>query len=303
MHIAILDTDVPVPAVYSTRGLYSTQFRTLLQAAANRLNARNDSKIDIQTSAYDAVGGVLPPFNRLRTSENHNNNNDNKELDDQDIIDGILITGSANASYEKDTKPWIANLEVFIREVYERFPAVRMFGSCFGHQIIAQALFPGVLNVEQCPLGHEFGIVPITLDDAFNESFPHIADSLRQRNQQRFRLQLVHGDRVVPVNNNADGVKLPSPWFNLGYTEKCPIHGLYNPRRVLTYQGHFEFDAFVNRESCVEFGRRLGWDKDAVEGLVQQINVALPAAGEGKEDDDDDSKAAAEAVVLLFAER
>ena len=58
----------------------------------------------------------------------------------------------------------------------------------------------------------------------------------------------------------------------------------------------------MNRESCVEFGRRLGWDKDAVEELVQQINVALPAAGEGKEEDDD-SKAAAEAVVLLFAER
>lgn len=247
------------------------------------------------------MGGVLPPLNRLRTSENNNHNSENKELDDQDIIDGILITGSANTSYKKDTKPWIANLEVYIREVYAKFPAVKMFGSCFGHQIIAQALFPGVLHVEHCPLGYEFGIVPITLDDAFNESFSHIADSLRQRNQQWFRLQLVHGDRVVPVNN-AYEVKLPSPWFNLGSTDKCPIHGLYNPRRVMTYQGHFEFDAFVNRESCMEFGRRLGWDKDAVEGLVQQINVALPAAGEGKEEEDD-SKAAAEAVVLLFAGR
>ena len=298
MHIAVLDTDVPVPTVYSTRGLYSTQFRTLLQAAANRLNARNDSNIDIHTSAYDAVGGTLPPFNRLRTSSHHNKNNENKEQDEQDIIDGILITGSANASYEKDTKPWIANLEVFIREVYDHFPAVKMFGSCFGHQIIAQALFPGTLRVEHCALGYEVGIVPITLDGAFNEAFPHIADSLRQRDQDRFRLQLVHGDRVVSVDK-PDEVNLPSPWLNLGYTDICPIHGLYNPRRVLTYQGHFEFDTFVNRESCVEFGRRLGWDKDAIEGFVQNINISM-STSEGEEEDDD-SKAAAEAVVLLFA--
>ena len=153
MHIAILDTDVPVPAVYTTRGLYSTQFRTLLQAAANRLNARNDSKIDIQTSAYDAVGGVLPPLNRLRASENNNNNNENKELDDQDIIDGILVTGSANASYEKDTKPWIANLEVYLREVYEQFPAVRMLGRASVTRLSHRPCFRGYCMLSIVHLG------------------------------------------------------------------------------------------------------------------------------------------------------
>lgn len=37
MHVAVLDTDVPVPQVYAKHGLYSTRFRTLLQAAAARL--------------------------------------------------------------------------------------------------------------------------------------------------------------------------------------------------------------------------------------------------------------------------
>jgi hypothetical protein len=85
--------------------------------------------------------------------------------------------------------------------------------------------------------------------------------------------------------------------MNIGTSAACPIQGLYYPGRILTYQGHFEFDTFVNSELSREFGRRQGWPQAVVDEYERQINVSRVA---GK-DDDDDSKAAAEAVVLFFA--
>ena len=204
-----------------------------------------------------------------------------------------------------------------MRMVFEEFPGVKIFGSCFGHQVIAQALLSPSLpendgagfHVEQCPYGYEVGIVPITLNSAFNEAFPYIAKNLQNR---EFRLQLVHGDRVVPVpiptnttnsDPKPDQITLPTPWLNLGSTTKCPVQGLYHPGRVLTFQGHFEFDSFVNRETCIEFGKRLGWREDDIGRFVESIDVAVKKEGEGEGEggDDDDSRVAAEGVVLFFA--
>lgn len=314
MHIAILDADVPVPKVYASRGLYSTQFRTLLQAAASRLTTTTHPVPTVQTSSYDVVGGVLPPLNLLRKALSTQSERE-AEYKGEDVIDGILITGSSNSTCDKKTKPWIARLEEFVRTVFAEFPGVKIFGSCFGHQIIAQALLSPSLpenegtgfHVEHCPYGYEVGIVPITLDSTFNNHFPYIGQKLQGR---ELRLQLVHGDRVVPVpvldvtdytshNPNSHSINLPTPWLNLGYTDKCPIQGLFYPGRVLTFQGHFEFDTFVNRESCREFGRRFGWDEDVIEGYVKGIDVAVASEVGGEEGDD--SRVAAEAVVLFFA--
>lgn len=310
MHIAILDADIPIPKIYASRGLYSTQFRHLLQAAASRLTTTATHVVpEINTSSYDVVGGVLPPLKRLRKLPLDRENGAKNES--EDVIDGILITGSVNSACDKHTKPWIAELERFIQTVFVEFPGVKIFGSCFGHQIVAQSLLsPSLLgndsaglHVEQCPYGYEVGIVPITLNQAFNEAFPYIANNLQNR---EFRLQLVHGDRVVPIpvptndTSNLDPkpnqITLPSPWLNLGFTTKCPVQGLYHPGRVLTFQGHFEFDTFVNRETCIEFGKRFGWRENDIREFVERIDVAVKEGG-----DDDDSRVAAEGVVLFFA--
>lgn len=110
------------------------------------------------------------------------------------------------------------------------------------------------------------------------------------------RLQMIHGDWVVFLPGQE---KLPEPWVNVGSTEVCPVQGLYYPGRVLTYQGHFEFDVFVNSESCLEFARRYGWDKIAVERYMELIGRARV---EGVVEDADDSRAAAELVVLFFGQ-
>jgi GMP synthase-like glutamine amidotransferase len=312
IHVAVLDTDVPCLSVYNKRGLYSSQFRILLQAAANRINQHADTTLQngplaVHVTAFDAVGSSLPPLEFLRASPRTSTEPANGPLG---VIDAILITGSAASAY--DPFPWIAELQSFIQTVYANYPLVKIFGSCFGHQIIAQALLStptndtpitNTFNVQPAQTGFEMGIHPITLDPSFTAQFPPLA---RTSSKGPFRIQLIHGDQVLPTpqavaaatSAGATSVPLPAPWMNIGSSAACPIQGLYVPGRILTYQGHFEFDTFVNSELSAEFGRRAGWSAARVAEYADQINVSRVP---GQEDDDDDSKAAAEAVVLFFA--
>ncbi|KAL2870746.1 type 1 glutamine amidotransferase [Aspergillus lucknowensis] len=311
LHIAILDVDIPVPTVYAARGLYSSQFRHLLQSAASRLNLPASS---IYTTAFDVVGGSLPLLPSLRTSprpvtESSNTNVNGTRHDVNPLslpIDGILITGAAAAAYESAKYPWIDPLQTFIQTVFNEYPHVKVFGSCFGHQIIAQALLssqaqtpeaPSV-SVEACPEGRETGLVSIALNPEFVAHFPRLPTSLPTPTEMR--LQMIHGDWVALL----PGVQaFPRPWMNVGSTELCPVQGLYYPSRVLTYQGHFEFDVFVNSETCLEFGRRNNWDSQDVEKFLRLIDRGREEGmvdDDDDDDDDDDAKAAAEVVVHFF---
>ncbi|KAJ5101597.1 hypothetical protein NUU61_003819 [Penicillium alfredii] len=309
IHVAVLDADVPCLSVYQRRGLYSSQFRVLLQAAAERLNQTAETlqngPLAVHVTAFDAVGGTLPPLECLRS--NPRTPAETTAGGPLGVIDAILITGSAASAY--DDEAWIRDMQSFIQTVHTQYPQVKLFGSCFGHQIIAQALLSGntedsadsahTFHVQSSHKGFEMGIQPITLHPAFTAHFPPLA---RATSQTPFCIQLIHGDRVVPTPSataaasDAD-VPLPAPWMNIGHSAACAIQGLYCPGRVLTYQGHFEFDTFVNTELCQEFGRRANWPALRVASYLEQIQRAFVP---GK-DDDDDSKAAAEAVLLFFA--
>lgn len=329
IHVAILDAEIPCLSVYAKRGLFSSQFKTLLQNATSRLNKSDplSTPLKIHTSSFDAVGGTLPPREILRTASSP----PISELENAGIpasfrpIDAILITGSGFSAY--DDLPWIHELISFIRLCHGQFPLIKIFGSCFGHQIIAQALLskPDVglgfispesasasmttstttFHVQHSPTGYEMGIQPITLKEEFKKYFPPLARA------DPFRIQLIHGDIVVPkldseqtqtqARQEQGEISLPSPWMNIGSSSACDIQGLYLPGRILTFQGHFEFDAWLNAELCREFGRRGGWETSLVEEYVRDIEKSVVSGGE--EEDDDDSKVAAEAVVLFFAGR
>lgn len=310
IHVAVLDTDVPCLSAYAQRGLYSSQFRVLLQAAAERLNkdpntSLQNGPLSVHITAFDAVGGTLPPLECLRTSPA--SPTESAAPAPFSPIDAILITGSVCSSYDK--YPWIAELSSYIQNVYENYPLVKLFGSCFGHQLLADALLSvpdpaaphSAFHVEYAASGFEVGIHPITLQPSFTAYFPPLA---RAAAGKPFHIQLIHGDQVVPTPEAAaaaasSGIEaaLPSPWINMGGSAVCPIQGLYNPGRVFSFQGHFEFDAWHNSELSKEFARRKNWSAENLNAYLEWINRSAVVG----EDDNDDSKAAAEAVMLFFA--
>lgn len=309
IHVAVLDADIPCLSVYRARGLYSSQFRVLLQAAAQRLNITPETlqkgQLAVHVTAFDAVGGSLPPLESLRTKPQ--SPGEPHAGGPLSPIDAILITGSASSAYED--QPWIHAMQSYLQTVHIHYPNIKIFGSCFGHQIIAQALLStnanpntaptSTFHVAHSPAGYEMGIQPITLHPSFTARFPPLA---RATAQSPFRIQLIHSDVVMPTPEaeaaaNQAGVSLPAPWSSIGSSAQCAIQGLYNPGRVLTYQGHFEFDTFVNGELAQEFGRRAGWSATVVGEYLEQIyRSGVPGL-----EDDDDAKAAADAVLLFFA--
>lgn len=302
VHIAVLEADTPSPAVYAKRGLYNTQFRKLLSAAADRLN-RNPQNlkhgpIDILVTAFDVVGGSFPNLHDLRAESETSNGTC--------PIDAILVTGAVAAAY--DDLHWIPALESFIQTVHTKYPLVKIFGSCFGHQLIGQALlekselsyikeWPTKFSV-QAQSSHEIGVQSITLNPDFACRFSSLA-SFKQL--EPFRIQLIHGDVVAPSTTLTErdrmNASLPAPWINVGSSEKCLIQGLYYPRRVLTLQGHFEYDAFAAAELCLHFSKKFSWPSD----LLSSHLDAIWRGNRADNDDGDDSKAATEAVLLFFA--
>jgi GMP synthase-like glutamine amidotransferase len=302
IHVAVLDTDSPVPAVYAARGLYSSQFRVRLQAEAARLNTKQAARssvdrfpIELDVSAWDVVGGSYPPLSLLRTGPRSGTGQDDVVYGP---IDAILVTGSLGTAFEFSKYPWIAPLQSWIQTVFAEFPLVKMLGSCFGHQIIAQALLsrhnpalsprsPSVL-VERNPAGLEAGMHATTLTPEFVACFPAALASLPAG---QWRLQLMHSDHVTYAS--AEHRALPAPWVNVGSTPACAIQGLYHPGRVLTYQGHFEFDVWSNRECLLEVARLEKWSQTQTESYLTQL---------GPEMDPDDSSVAAEVWVRFLTD-
>ncbi|PLB48465.1 hypothetical protein P170DRAFT_448158 [Aspergillus steynii IBT 23096] len=304
LYIAALDTDVPCPPVYAQRGLYSSQFRVLLRAAAERLQERfsptGQQSIDVQVTAFDVVGGSFPPFECLRTDSSFSTEQVHHRPT-PGPIDAILVTGAAAAAY--NDVPWIHALRTYIQKVYTEYPLVKIFGSCFGHQLIAQALLGDetgsicerkAVSVERSE-GYEMGVHTISLHPDFQSRFSPLDPFSWER---PFRIQLIHGDAVFPTQGRAaerppTRVCLPEPWINIGSSAACQIQGLYKPGQVLTLQGHFEFDAFATIALCQEFGRRHHWSPEVLASCIEEIERSP----------EDDSRAAAEVVLLFLAGR
>jgi len=74
---------------------------------------------------------------------------------------------------------------------------------------------------------------------------------------------------------------LPEGIHSIGRSEHCALQGVWQEGRVLTYQGHAEFDRFINLETLKVFGKPL-WEEDFMEKALEQVNKdddAIWAAG------------------------
>jgi GMP synthase-like glutamine amidotransferase len=256
----MLNADIPVPNVFAHRApTYGRIFHQLLTQAS-------PPNVTITSTDFDVMKEQYPTSLAA--------------------FDAIIISGSANSSY--DDLPWIRNLDAYIREVYEHHPRIKIFGSCFGHQLVCQSLLREYgVRVEKDPNGWEIGVKEVRLNRGFKEAIGERAEAslLHGRVNEGMRLQFVHHDHVVVPDIKG----LPATWMAVGSTEHCAMQGIYEPGRVFTLQGHFEFDKFVNSE-CIKYFFSTSWTPECLREALENIDA------------NDDSELATRMLLHFFLE-
>jgi GMP synthase-like glutamine amidotransferase len=150
---------------------------------------------DAETTTYAVVDGAIP--------------NDPTE---QDLW---VVSGSRHGAYEGHA--WIPPLEQFVRDC--RDAEQKMFGICFGHQVIAQALGGKVAkSANGWGLGvHEYA----------THNWPGGTDIA-------LNMYAFHQDQVAQIPDNAKVV---------ASSDFCEYAALWYPGFALTVQGHPEMNS------------------------------------------------------------
>lgn len=163
-------------------------------------------------------------------------------------------------------------------DIYLNHPSIKLYGSCFGHQIICQSLFGdrGVY-VEESPHGWELGVHKLELADEFCSTLGAVLPS------KSMRLQFLHGDHVITPSGS-----LPVGVGIIGATKICQNQGIYQPGRILTLQGHPEFDMWIEKVCLDLVGKRVGWEDE------------FTAAAIASADAPDDAQLAADLIIAFF---
>jgi GMP synthase (glutamine-hydrolysing) len=136
--------------------------------------------------------------------------------------DGFIMTGSSSSVTER--APWMLRAEDLLRQIVAA--RVPLFGICFGHQMIAQALGG---EVKKNPFGREIGTVRVTraMDDPLFMGLPRAFD--------------VHATHVDAVTRPPPGALV------LARTALDPVAAFAIGDLVRGVQFHPEFDGGVMR--------------------------------------------------------
>lgn len=256
VRVAILNADTTRPNTYAHMGTFGDILHNVLTAAAGRVAPH----VRLKHTVFDVVKGEYPA----------------SAAD----FDAFIITASAASAM--DEAAWIRELEGYVVLVHEGYPEAKLFGSCFGHHIICQALLKQHgLRVEKNRRGWEIGVSRVHFSDDFRKAVRALEQSGRRGRLPSpeaeveggnggevtsMRLQFVHEDEVVMVAGAASSCALPSAWVMVGSTNHCNIQGIYQAGRVMTLQGHFELDKFEKGETRRIFGAD---DEEAHDDAVQ----------------------------------
>ncbi|OBU00788.1 hypothetical protein VE01_01210 [Pseudogymnoascus verrucosus] len=215
----------------------------MLQEVSSTIPGWNNS--DISYITFDATKGQLPRRQSL------------------DGYDAVVITGSGAGAY--DTDSWVLKLVSFVAEIYKDRPDMKLLGSCFGHQVICNAIFKASEDgpaqtdlppvVSRNPKGWELGIQLVKLSPEFLARFGPVGSN--PDSPSEMRLQLVHQDRV-----NAKSIT--KAFVRVGQTELCDVQGIYKPGRVFSLQVHPEF----NPEIAIECRKPIV-EETEFEGIIK----------------------------------
>lgn len=132
-------------------------------------------------------------------------------------LDGIVISGSANAAYDEDD--WVVQLRKVIQDYHQK--SIRMSGFSFAPQIVAQALGG---KVEQNPPGTELSVVTLKLT--------HEAQAYFGTDRLAYNIHVHHNDGVT---------QLPPGAVSLGSSGVTEYLGWMLGGHILVFSGHPEY--------------------------------------------------------------
>ena len=141
---------------------------------------------------------------------------DNEFPKDHLECDGWIVTGSPHGVYEDHS--WIPTVSQLINNVYEA--NLPIFGVCFGHQLIAQALGG---HVEKSEKGWGLGLHTYQVNNKPDYMF---------NLSEEVTLNICHQDQVL---------RPPQGATVYAKSEFCENAGFYIKDKVLTMQAHPEF--------------------------------------------------------------
>ena len=162
------------------------------------------------------------------------------EVPKQDLVtshDALLIGGSGDFSLAKPEHPFFEpTAELLRRLVRRQFPT---FGSCFGYQLLVDALGG---KVETDPEASEVGSFNVTLTEDGRR------DDLFGQLPERFVAQMGHLDRAT---------ELPPGIPNLASSRRCPHQALRVPGApIWATQFHPELNRHTNLDRCVAYAKQ-----------------------------------------------
>lgn len=153
------------------------------------------------------------------------NKNELPDISDKDFkLDAIYLTGSRKDCYDESLK-WIPKLVDFLKIIIKETD-IKIIGVCFGHQVLAK-LFD--LKVVKNKGGWEMGNTLIKINNF--EGLDHLIT-------EDFIISEMHQDIVI----KDDEILSKNNLVCFGETEKCNVQGLYLKNKLLSYQGHPEFE-------------------------------------------------------------
>ncbi|KAI6000854.1 class I glutamine amidotransferase-like protein [Pisolithus albus] len=217
--LALLECSRPLP---TTLGKYRRVYQTWLDASLEIVNvSRTEAEpVTYTLDGYDVVDEVEYPPDDIE-------------------YDGILITGSPSSAYED--LEWINRLITYVKRIISEKPNTRLFGICFGHQIIARALGGectpndgkwevAVTTVQLTPLGKSiFGKEELDVQQLHRDHVPTVPSGCHLLGSTAITPN--HGFVMFDSNSTLSAESLDSESLSV------PLTSI----RIFTVQGHPEF--------------------------------------------------------------
>lgn len=139
-----------------------------------------------------------------------------------------------------DDDQWILKLVKFVEEAFsDNIPLV---GICFGHQIIGRAVGA---TVGRNPEGWELSVDNVELSEVGIELFGKRALVRSLSTVSVFTVLLTQIRQAIHQMHRDIVFEVPAMFQDIGHSPVCQVQGFYLPGRVLSVQGHPEFDQFV----------------------------------------------------------